>query len=103
MGKGRDRGDSKKGRGGRGSHSGPKQGNGGKIGVGALDGGSLTAGQVGLDVHAVAESTRIALDKQLHAFRDDEDATELAFPPDLDNTSRKFIHEAVKRLGLTSK
>lgn len=32
----------------------------------------LTAGQVGLDVHAVAESTRITLDRQLHAFRDDE-------------------------------
>lgn len=32
-----------------------------------------------------------------------QDATELAFPPNLDNTSRKFIHEAVKRLGLTSK
>lgn len=27
----------------------------------------------------------------------------LAFPPDLDNTSRKFIHEAVKKLGLDSK
>lgn len=27
----------------------------------------------------------------------------MAFPADLDNTSRKFIHEAVKRLGLTSK
>ena len=32
-----------------------------------------------------------------------QDATSLAFPPDLDNTSRKFIHEAVKRLGLDSK
>ena len=32
----------------------------------------MTAGKVGLDVHAVAESTRITLDRQLHAFRDDE-------------------------------
>lgn len=31
-----------------------------------------------------------------------QDATQLAFPPNLDNTSRKFIHEAVMRLGLTS-
>lgn len=38
----------------------------------ALGGKPLTTGQVGLDTHAVAESTRIALDKQLHAFRDDE-------------------------------
>ncbi|CAM9232255.1 unnamed protein product, partial [Choristocarpus tenellus] len=30
-------------------------------------------------------------------------ATTLSFPPTLDNTSRKFIHEAVKRLGLRSK
>lgn len=36
------------------------------------DGMPLTVGQVGLDVHAVAESTRITLDRQLHAFRDDE-------------------------------
>ena len=36
------------------------------------EGTTLTAGQVGLDVHAVAESTRITLDRQLHAFRDDE-------------------------------
>lgn len=32
-----------------------------------------------------------------------QNATSLAFPPALDNTSRKFIHEAVKRLGLVSK
>lgn len=36
------------------------------------DGMPLTTGQVGLDVHAVAESTRITLDRQLNAFRDDE-------------------------------
>ena len=33
---------------------------------------SLTVGQRGLDTHAVAESTRITLDRQLRAFRDDE-------------------------------
>ena len=32
----------------------------------------MTSGKTGLDVHAVAESTRITLDRQLHAFRDDE-------------------------------
>lgn len=36
------------------------------------NGGSLTAGQVGLDVHSVSEATRIELDRQLQAFRDDE-------------------------------
>lgn len=39
----------------------------------------------------------------MYVWRLLQDATSLAFPPDLDNTSRKFIHEAVKRLGLDSK
>lgn len=34
---------------------------------------------MGLDVHAVAESTRITLDRQLHAFRDDEVLTVVFF------------------------
>lgn len=51
----------------------------------------------------MSEATRIAIDRQLYDFRNDESTTTLAFPPTLDKIGRKFVHEAVGRLGLTSK
>jgi ATP-dependent RNA helicase DHX36 len=54
-------------------------------------------------VHSVAEGQRIALSRKLEAFRDDEAATEITFPANLDNTERKYLHTLCKGLGLTSK
>jgi predicted RNA-binding protein Jag len=50
----------------------------------------------------VEEALKIALQRKLKAFKDG-DAPLLAFPPEMDNIERRWVHQFCKQLGLESK
>ena len=60
-------------------------------------------GEKGADAHTVSEKTRIRFTQVLMDFREDDTQTRCAFPTDLTNTERKFLHELALQLGLASK
>eukprot|EP00729_Bicosta_minor_P028034 gene28034-4097_t len=80
----------------RGQKGHASDGNGGGGGGG---GGKPYRGGSGAPVE---EALKIALQKKLKAFKD-SDEPELAFPPNMDNIERRWVHQFCKQLGLESK
>ena len=91
MGRGRPR--------GFGGGKGGGKGQGGKGGKGGKGGG----GRPGMGVYEdVDEEWRITTDGLLQKFHESGEGT-LAFPPDLSNTQRRYIHSCAIQLGLFSR
>lgn len=51
----------------------------------------------------VEQCVRLATETMINDFMKDPEQIELSFPPDFDNTQRRYVHEYVKRFGLKSK
>jgi ATP-dependent RNA helicase DHX36 len=87
---------------GKGGGKADGKGGGGTRGDGAFTGmGETRSAKAKWGVN-VTEQFRIDTDKMLKALRED-DVEEIAFPPDLSNDQRRFMHRHCEKLGLFSK
>jgi ATP-dependent RNA helicase DHX36 len=75
---------------------------GGGRGGGGRGGGGRGGGRHTF-VRPVGETARIDIHNALEQFRSDPEASELVFPPDVDNHFRAVVHAECKKLGLKSK
>ena len=89
-----------RGRGGRGRGRG--RGRGGR-GNRARGRGGRGGGPLGGAVEPVGEEFQIRAMQILETFKDNPKKDTYEFPPDLDNTQRKFIHNYCAKIGLHSK
>lgn len=65
----------------------------------------IMAGRKRKDQNApiVEQCVRLSTETMIQDFLKDPEKTELSFPPDFDNTQRRYVHEYVKKFGLKSK